>query len=44
MYKASPKFREVVIEAIDDPRYHLAEDPEKFPKPLSEYKFQFIST
>lgn len=39
MYKASPKFREVVIEAIDDPRYHLAEDPEKFPKPLSEYKF-----
>lgn len=39
MYKASPKFREVVIEAVDDPRYHLAEDPEKFPKPLSEYKF-----
>lgn len=39
MYKASPKFREVIIEAIDDPRYHLAEDPEKFPKPLSEYKF-----
>ena len=39
MYKASPKFREVVVEAIDDPRYHLAEDPEKFPKPLSEYKF-----
>lgn len=39
LYKASPKFREVIIEAIDDPRYHLAEDPEKFPKPLSEYKF-----
>ncbi|WGD35194.1 SulP family inorganic anion transporter [Olleya sp. YS] len=39
LYKASPKFREVVIEAIDDPRYHLAEDPEKFPKPISEYKF-----
>ncbi|QIJ88154.1 MULTISPECIES: SulP family inorganic anion transporter [Mesoflavibacter] len=39
MYKASPKFREVVVEDIDDPRYHLAADPEKFPKPLSEYKF-----
>ena len=39
LYKSNPKFREVVIEAIDDPRYHLAEDPEKFPKPLSEYKF-----
>ncbi len=39
LYKASPKFREVIIEAIDDPRYHLAEHPEKFPKPLSEYKF-----
>ena len=39
LYKANPKFREVVVEAIDDPRYHLAEDPEKFPKPLSEYKF-----
>ena len=38
MYKANPKFKEVIIEAIDDPRYHLAADPEKFPKPLSEYK------
>ena len=38
MYKASPKFREVIIEAIDDPRYHLAENPEKFTKGLSEYK------
>ncbi|HAB27764.1 MAG: sodium-independent anion transporter [Xanthomarina sp.] len=38
MYKASPKFREVIIEAIDDPRYHLAANPEDFPKPLSEYK------
>lgn len=37
LYKASPKFKEVVIEAIDDPRYHLAADPEKFTKPLSEY-------
>nr|WP_321229882.1 SulP family inorganic anion transporter [uncultured Psychroserpens sp.] len=38
MYKASPKFKEVIVEAIDDPRYHLAADPEKFTKPLSEYK------
>jgi SulP family sulfate permease len=36
--KASPKFEEVIMEAIDDPRYHLAADPEKFTKPLSEYK------
>ena len=39
LYKASPKFREVIVEAVDDPRYYLAENPEKFPKPLSEYKF-----
>lgn len=39
LYKASPKFREVIVEAIDDPRYHLAANPEEFPKPLSEYKF-----
>ncbi|MBJ6368118.1 SulP family inorganic anion transporter [Snuella sedimenti] len=38
LYKASPKFREVVVEAVDDPRYHLAENPEAFPKPLSTYK------
>lgn len=38
LYKSSPKFREVIVEAIDDPRYHLAENPEKFTKPLSEYK------
>ncbi|WP_411767376.1 SulP family inorganic anion transporter [Winogradskyella sp. A3E31] len=37
MYKASPKFKEVIIEDVDDPRYHLAADPEKFTKPLSEY-------
>ncbi|WP_452601913.1 SulP family inorganic anion transporter [Pontimicrobium sp. MEBiC06410] len=37
LYKSSPKFREVIVEAIDDPRYHLAADPEKFTKPLSEY-------
>lgn len=35
--KGNPKFEEVIIEAIDDPRYHLAADPEKFTKPLSEY-------
>ncbi|WP_272023840.1 SulP family inorganic anion transporter [Olleya namhaensis] len=39
LYKSSPKFREVVVEDIDDPRYHLAANPEDFPKPLSEYKF-----
>ncbi|GAA4236550.1 hypothetical protein GCM10022291_21140 [Postechiella marina] len=38
LYKASPKFREVIVEDIDDPRYHLAENPEKFTKSLSEYK------
>lgn len=37
MYKASPKFKEFIVEDIDDPRYHLAADPEKFTKPLSEY-------
>lgn len=30
--KASPKFEEVIIEAIDDPRYHMAENPELFSK------------
>ncbi len=38
LYKASPKFREVIVEDIDDPRYHLAENPEAFSKGLSEYK------
>lgn len=38
LYKASPKFREVIVEDIDDPRYHLAENPEAFNKGLSEYK------
>ncbi|MCL4152192.1 UNVERIFIED_CONTAM: hypothetical protein GTU68_006831 [Idotea baltica] len=37
-YKASPKFREVIIEDIDDPRYHLSANPEKFTKGLAEYK------
>lgn len=39
LYKSSPKFREVVVEDIDDPRYHLAANPEKFTKSLSEYDF-----
>ncbi len=30
MHKASEKFKEIIIEDIDDPRYHLAEDPELF--------------
>lgn len=39
LYKSSPIFKGVIEEAIDDPRYHLAANPEEFPKPLSEYKF-----
>ena len=39
LYKASSKFREVIVEAIDDPRYYLAENPEAFTKSLKEYKF-----
>ena len=37
LYKADEKFHEIIIEDIDDPRYHLAEDPERFSKGLSEY-------
>lgn len=37
LYKSDDKFREVVIDAIDDPRYHLAANPELFPKSISEY-------
>jgi len=37
LHKADPKFKEIIIEDIDDPRYHLAEDPEKFPNALDEY-------
>ncbi len=37
--KASPVFTEVIEYAIDDPRYHLAANPEKFSKSLSEYQF-----
>ena len=39
LYKANEKFQTIIEEDIDDPRYHLAENPEKFPKPLSEYEF-----
>jgi len=38
LYKANPHFHQVIEEAIDDPRYHLAANPEKFTKGLSEYK------
>ena len=37
LYKSSTLFKDVIIEAIDDPRYHLAENPEAFTKGLSEY-------
>ncbi len=37
MHKASPKFKEVIVEDINDPRYYLAANPEEFTKPLSEY-------
>ncbi|WP_298765115.1 SulP family inorganic anion transporter [uncultured Polaribacter sp.] len=39
LYKSSPVFKDVIAEDIDDPRYHLAANPEDFPKPLGEYKF-----
>ncbi len=38
MYKASPKFKEVIVDDVDDPRYYLAANPEDFPKSLTEYK------
>lgn len=37
LYKSSPKFHDIIVEDIDDPRYHLAENPEAFTKGLSEY-------
>ncbi len=37
LYKSDPIFHEVIINDIDDPRYHLAANPEEFPKSLSEY-------
>ncbi|MFT6869078.1 MAG: SulP family sulfate permease [Polaribacter sp.] len=39
LYKSSPIFKDIIEEGIDDPRYHLAANPEDFPKPLGEYKF-----
>lgn len=39
MIKASPRLANVIEEDVDDPRYHLAANPEKFTKGLSEYKF-----
>ena len=37
LYKADEKFHQIIIEDIDDPRYHLAENPENFTKGLGEY-------
>jgi len=37
LYKSSPMFRDIIEEDIDDPRYHLAENPEAFTKGLGEY-------
>ena len=37
LYKSDPRFHQIVINDIDDPRYHLAANPEEFPKSLSEY-------
>jgi len=39
LYKSSPIFKDIIEEAIEDPRYHLAANPEDFPKPLGEYQF-----
>jgi SulP family sulfate permease len=36
LFKADDKFHEIIIEDIDDPRYHLAENPEAFTKGLFE--------
>ena len=36
LYKSNPKFKEVIVEAVDDPRYHLAANPEDFPRGLFE--------
>ena len=38
LYKSSPIYHDIIVEDIDDPRYHLAENPEAFTKGLSEYK------
>ncbi|MCK5815090.1 MAG: SulP family inorganic anion transporter [Flavobacteriaceae bacterium] len=38
LHKADLKFSDIIIEDIDDPRYHLAENPERFTKGIGEYK------
>ena len=37
LYKSNTHFHQVIEEDIDDPRYHLAANPEEFTKGLSEY-------
>lgn len=37
LYKSDVLFKEIIIDDIDDPRYHLAANPELFPKSLTEY-------
>ena len=34
LYKGDDKFHKVIVQDIDDPRYHLAADPERFTKGL----------
>ena len=38
LHKSSPIFKEVILDAIEDPRYYLAENPEAFTKGLVDYK------
>jgi len=38
LYKSNEKFYKVIEEDIDDPRYHLAADPEKFSKSILSKK------
>ncbi len=38
LYKSSSVFKDIIEEDIDDPRYHLAENPEAFTKGLFQYK------
>jgi SulP family sulfate permease len=37
LYKSDTLFQDIIINDIDDPRYHLAANPELFPKSLTEY-------
>lgn len=36
LIKADPKFSEMIVDDINDPRYHLVENPESFTKGLNE--------